>query len=63
MIFLVIVGFKYAVSEWSMFVFDLGDFIKEKDINNTNSFSFLPCEQASGIAVENLEIERSNIFI
>ena len=37
MIFLVIVGFKYAVSEGSMFVFDLGDFINEKDIYNTNS--------------------------
>ena len=54
--------FKYAVSEGSTFVFDLDDFISEKDINNTNSFTFLSCEQTSGIPVESLHKETDRIF-
>ncbi len=54
--------FKYVVSEGSIFVFDMGDFINEEDINNTNPFTFLSCDQTSGILVENLQQETNKIF-
>jgi hypothetical protein len=40
----------------------MGDFISEKDINNTDSFTFLSCEKTSGIPVENLHQENDRIF-
>src|SRR6476659_2376580 len=46
------VHFKYVVSEGSIFVFDMGDFVSEKDIDNTDSFTFFSCDQTGGIPVE-----------
>jgi NTE family protein len=56
------VHFKYVVSEGSIFVFDMSDFISEKDVDNTDSFTFLSCEKTSGIPVENLHQETDRIF-
>ena len=54
---------KYVVSGGSTFVFDMGAFISEKDLNNTDSFTFLSCETNQAVyTVENLHQETDRIF-
>jgi len=55
------IDFRYTVSEGSLFVFDLGEFISEIDIHNTKSVSFL-CEQLDGIPADNLRKETDRTF-